>query len=279
MKSTEGFHEVVTQSVRRMLRPAVRLCLPHSRYLGDLIELLKAVFVEVAEEELKRGGDQASASRLSAMTGVHRKDIARLQKSQPPARYAEHVIGKIMVQWQHDQRFTTTRGAPRELTVEGKDSEFARLVAVVNGLNLSAYAVLFEMERSGIVARRHGKVALRHSNYVPSDDLRAGLQMWSTDVEDLGDAVTENLRGQQGVPNLHLKTQFDNLSRRSLPTIRRWFLNEGSKFHERVRRFLAAHDLDLNPELRGQEGGGRALLGTFSYVPGSTHEAETGNEG
>lgn len=260
----------LSQSLKAMLRIALR----NSIKLSDCVEVLKATYVEVAREELERNGEAASASKISAMTGVHRKDIARLKASGGRPLEKHNAISRVMVQWQHDKRFLTKSGRPRVLDAEGRSSEFAELVEAANGGNLNAYAVLFEMERIGAIKKRGSSVRLVWRDYAPKVSAEDGLQMLAEDVTDLYQAVEENIAETFETPNLHLKTEFTKVIATALPEVREWFLHKGSDFHKQARKFLSQYDLDMNSELDQQLDVVHVALGSFSLTHGSDISAQ-----
>lgn len=262
--------DFVRSCIARMVRPIVRLCLRRSLQLNDVIDILKAVFVTVAKEELLLRGEPMSLSRLSVMTGVHRKDVTRLERQPSVRGEPNNLIARIMVQWQHDSRFATAAKRPRTLSAEGRESEFAALVRSVNGADVSPYAVLHEMERLGAVERRVKTVKLVWRDFVSGEDIRSGLEMWAADTADLGSAIEENLFGGAArAKNLHLKTEFDNVVPEAAWEIRGWIMREGSAFHRRVREYVARFDRDLNPGLPRGDGRCRVAVGTFSLTVGA----------
>lgn len=266
MSPAGGTTAVLIECVQHMLRPLLRFCVRHSLKLHELLEMVKIAYVRAADSELRASGAEVSASRLSVMTGVHRKDVTRILRDPGNFTPQENIVAKVMVQWQHNPKFRTRAGAPRVLEAEGKESEFAELVNSVNGGDLSAYALLYEMERMGVVERRGSTVRLVWRDFTPEPTVKNGLEMLASDTNDLYDAVEENIFHRQEIPNLHLRTVIDNVTPDAIPTIRRWLIEEGSLFHRRVRAFLAAFDRDLNPALRDAKGGVRVAFGTFSLV-------------
>jgi len=46
-----------------------------------LAELLKTLFVEVADADFRIGNKASTDSRINLMTGVHRKDVSRLRQA------------------------------------------------------------------------------------------------------------------------------------------------------------------------------------------------------
>ena len=143
-------HEILQKVIPGLLRPVVRFCLNHSVKLGDVIDQLKVTFVRMATEELERRGESVSASRLSVLTGVHRKDISMILNDSAGRRESKSVISKVLGAWQGQKRFLDKNARPRVLTVEGKESEFSDLVRKVS-VDLNPYTVLFELERIGAV--------------------------------------------------------------------------------------------------------------------------------
>ena len=272
MNGIESLQDVVKSCLRLMLRPIARLGLRNSIHLNDLTEILKQVLVEVSREELAKSGKTISISKLSIMTGVHRKDVTRLERAPDQVRDGGNLIARVMVQWQHDQRFSTKAKRPRVLSAEGRDSEFAALVRSVNGENISAYSILSEMERLGAVERHGSNIKLVWRDFVVEGDAVAGFSLLAHDIEDISQAVESNLFELQQTKNLHLKTDFNNITPDALPEIRKWLIDEGSLFHRRTREYLSKYDRDLNNDMPRHGVRCRVALGTFSlstYLSGS----------
>ncbi|MEJ2346701.1 MAG: SDR family NAD(P)-dependent oxidoreductase, partial [Gammaproteobacteria bacterium] len=66
-------------ALRRVLRPLIRLLLASGVTYPFLANLLKSVYVEVAERDFRIQGKRQSDSRINLLTGVHRKDVKRLR--------------------------------------------------------------------------------------------------------------------------------------------------------------------------------------------------------
>lgn len=265
--------EVVLPCLSIVLRPIARFCLRHSLKLQDATEILKRVFLDEAEAELRRRDGQVTASKLSVMTGVHRKDVARLSNNGGKGEWAEHVISRVIGQWQQDRRFiTAATKKPRTLTVEGEDSEFAKLVHSVS-TDLNPYTVLFELERMQAVKRTSQGLKLASRIFIPKGNVNQGFSLVSSDINDLLRAVEENLLHSPNTPNLHIKTEYDHIAERHIPRIKEWFIREGSALHQRARNFLSQFDSDINARPIGSERRMRVVVGSFSFCSG--YEGET----
>lgn len=70
----------LTRPLRRLLRPLVRLLIRSGVTFPVLADLLRGLYVEVAGQELLTDPKSRTDSRISLMTGVHRKEIRRLRE-------------------------------------------------------------------------------------------------------------------------------------------------------------------------------------------------------
>lgn len=249
-----------------LLRPIARFCLRRSIKMQDYLEVSKQVFVDVAKEELQRRQENESVSRLSVMTGIHRREIDRFLDSKNQPRYGHDLPSRVIGQWQSDKRFLSKSGKPRILGVEGKQSEFVELVASVSK-NLNPYTVLSELERAQVVERTVNGLKLARRTYeAAAADVDQSFALLSEDSEDLIRAVEENVFDRNSKSNLHVKTQYDNISLEYLDTIRSWFLEKGRTLHDEARRFLSQFDRDINQDLPKSKGRARVAFGSFSLT-------------
>ena len=68
----------VISALRRILRPLVRLLLTHGVTYPLITDIVKSTYVDVARREFRLSGKRQTDSRISLLTGVHRKDVKRL---------------------------------------------------------------------------------------------------------------------------------------------------------------------------------------------------------
>jgi len=262
MITTES--STLIQCLRLMLRPVVRFCIRRTLSIQDLIESAKVVFLQVAAEELVLKKERVNVSRLSVLSGMHRRDVMRIYKEGRTKDESFGYITRVIGHWLQDDRFKGSSKKPRVLSLEGENSEFRKLCCCISS-DVNPGTVLFELERVGAVERVKGGVKLKTRAYVPRNNPQEGFRLLAADAEDLISAVEENVFGAETTPNLHAKTEYDNVCCEDLPAIKQWLMREGSAFHAKVRNFLSAFDKDIHPQLR-KEGGARVAVGTFSRV-------------
>lgn len=252
------------KALHLLFRPVVRLALRHAISIQQVTEVLKRTFVEVAAADISREGEKSNVSRISVVTGLHRRDVLRILENQAPPEPPINLISKIISQWENDQEFQTRSGKPRLLSCEGAQCEFNDLVRSVSS-DVHPATVLFQLERLKLVDRTPQGLKFITAVYEVREDLEKGYHLLAQDIDDLTQSVEENLLSGETLPQLHARTDYDNVFLEDLPTIREWLLREGALLHQRARAFISQFDQDLNPHIRKQSGA-RVALGTFGRV-------------
>ncbi|MEK7812099.1 MAG: DUF6502 family protein [Pseudomonadota bacterium] len=127
---------ILVRAIKRVLHPLVRLMLSSGITFPYIAELLKGVFVEVADKEFRLGENASTDSRISLLTGVHRKDVKRLRNHNSDAdMLMPEVISvgaQLVAAWLEQPPFVDAEGRPRALPrLSSSDSEvsFERLVS------------------------------------------------------------------------------------------------------------------------------------------------------
>src|SRR5215207_3422264 len=88
-------------ALRMMLAPIVRFCLRRGLHLQDLVDAGKKEFIGAARAEMP--GDP-NISRLSAATGLQRRDVTRLLSAEENEAQPLGLTNRIIGQWIHDRR-------------------------------------------------------------------------------------------------------------------------------------------------------------------------------
>ena len=85
--------KTVLKAVRRVLRPLIRLMLRHGITATAFQELARKEFTDVAFDDFPVRGRSQSVSRVAVITGLSRKEVARL-RALPPLDEWEQSIDK-----------------------------------------------------------------------------------------------------------------------------------------------------------------------------------------
>src|SRR6202012_2496471 len=81
-------------------------------------DLLRSLYVEVAARDLLTDARARTDSRISLLTGVHRKEIRRWRSETREPEDVPPVItrtGQIIARWLPDERYVDSEGQPRAL--------------------------------------------------------------------------------------------------------------------------------------------------------------------
>src|SRR5580658_7946270 len=165
--------DALLRPVRRLLRPLIRLLIQGGVTFPALADLLRSLYVEVAAHDLLEGPRARTDSRISLLTGVHRKEIRRWRSEAHEPEAVPPVItrtGQIIARWLRDKEYADAEGQPRPLPrlarPEGGPS-FESLVQSVTS-DVRPRAVLDDWLNHGIVTvDAADRVVLETASFVP----------------------------------------------------------------------------------------------------------------
>jgi len=238
-------------AVRRLLRPLVRLLLNHQFTYPMLIRLLKGVYVEVAEEYRVPGKEQTD-SRVSLLTGVHRKDVKRLRQDEQARHRAPTTVtlgAQLVALWTTDRKYLDAKGRPRplpRLARDGDSSSFEQLVASVN-TDIRPRVVLDEWLRLGVAhVDAQNRVNLVVDAFVPEKGFDEKAFYLGQNVHDHLAACAHNLTG--GAPTMLERSVFsDALSERSVNNLAQLAREQGMQtLHAISRRAIEFEQQDAS---------------------------------
>lgn len=261
-------------ALRHLLRPLVRIVLQRGMAFDQFADIARNVFVEVAERDFALRGRKQTVSRLSVLTGLTRKEVAR----QLAHRIAEDEAGaasynraaRVVTGWIQDHPLEGTASGAAPLPVEGPGS-FAEVVRRYSG-DMPVRAVLDELLRVGAVRMRDGEVELVQRHYIPPLGDERKLVYLGDDAADLIATIGHNLGAAAGETRLQRKVFYDNVPAESLPEVRRIARARGERLLDELARELSRHDRDVNAALRGS---GRMRIAVGIYFAEEPFGAET----
>src|SRR5690606_422550 len=118
-------------SLAGVLKPIVKLLLRAGVGYVEFVAVVKWVFVQVATEEFGVRGRPTNISRVSAVTGISRKEVRRVREDISLGRWSPSMEGNpanvVVHYWHFDPDFSYSPGRPRPLQFEGPGG-FAELV-------------------------------------------------------------------------------------------------------------------------------------------------------
>jgi hypothetical protein len=216
---------------------------------------LRALFVDVAQRDFALGDRRATDSRISLLTGIHRKEVRRLRAARPsdvdPAGMSH--VASLISRWTTDPRTTDPAGRPRPLPYQAaRGPSFMRLVRAVTS-DLAPGVLLEHLVTSGAAELREGVVTLRARALVARAGSADALRILAEDPAELIETMLQNVLAERATPLLQRKVAFDNLGRDAAERIRAELRREAERFLGRIERVLARYDRDRNPKAPGGE--------------------------
>lgn len=201
------------------MRPLVRALIAQGVTAPAFYRIVKTAYVEVAAEEL---GKSANDSRISVMTGVHRRDVKAIRSEDrgEDAAFTRKVsaLANVVGRWLSDPELTDEDGTPKPLRRKnGNGPSFDALVASVS-LDVRPRAILDELERQGIVTRDGDLIHLDIEAVVGPADLDQKLYFFSRNVGDHMSVAVENLLTTPS-PYLERAVFYNNLTQESVDAL------------------------------------------------------------
>jgi len=201
----------------RMLRPLVRLLIRSGLTFPALVDLLRELYVNVAEYDFILPGKVQTDSRVSLLTGIHRKEVARLRGAGAPVSVVPVALSrtsKIIAKWLASPAYTDKGGRPRPLwrgSERKGEPSFETLVASVTR-DVHPRAVLDEwMDRNLVTTDAQGRIVLVEAGFIPHDDSDQKLYYFGRNLHDHVAACVANVLGNQP-PFLERAVHYDGLS-------------------------------------------------------------------
>ncbi|HQS32098.1 DUF6502 family protein [Polaromonas sp.] len=169
--------------------PLAQLCLSKGIRVQAVEERLRVALVRAAHDTQPSPASACVASRISAATGLTRREVNRLSRAPDTAAEAPRSpITELFTQWLSDPTLRGTDGKPLQLRRHGPAPSFEALAQSVTR-DVHPRTLLDELCRLQLATRlpASDEVALLRDAFVPRGD-------WAQMLQYLGDNVGDHLR-------------------------------------------------------------------------------------
>jgi len=180
----------------------VRLLIARSLPFPYVSAVLRSLYVDVAVEEFPAGPKRQTDSRITLLTGVHRKDVKRLRTEVHRAVAAPRAASlgsQLVARWMGLPEYRDARGAPRplpRLPKAGEPCSFESLMRSVS-TDIRPRAVLDEWLRLGIVRiDEQDRVCLDVQAFIPAQGSDAMAYFFGRNLHDHLAAAVHNMLGE-----------------------------------------------------------------------------------
>ncbi|RMH21767.1 MAG: hypothetical protein D6698_02200 [Gammaproteobacteria bacterium] len=215
------------RTLRRMLRPLVRLLIRQGVAYPAMVETLRETYVEVASEDprLQLPGKRQTDSRVSLLTGVHRKEVKRIRETLQTApdepEIRSSVSAQMMALWLGHADFQDEQGQPRPLGRSPEQSpSFYDLVYAVS-MDKHPRSILDEWLHQHLVhVDEDGWVHLDQAGFVARGAMQDKLFFAGRNIGEHLETVTHNLETDED-PRFDRAVYYHHLSEDSVAELRK----------------------------------------------------------
>ncbi|HVM97049.1 MAG TPA: DUF6502 family protein [Candidatus Acidoferrales bacterium] len=209
--------ETLLAAIRRVLKPLARLLISRSLPYPFISNLLRAVYVQVAVEEFPVEGRPQTDSRITLLTGVHRKDVKRLRAERHPGLRpprAASLGSQLIARWTTLPEFLDSHRKPKALprvATAKNEPCFESLVRSIN-TDIRPRVVLDEWLRLGIAhLDDNDRVCLNVEAFVPREGSDEMAYYFGRNLHDHVAAAVHNMLGEP-TPLLERSVSYNNLT-------------------------------------------------------------------
>jgi hypothetical protein len=261
-------HDRTLAALRWLMRPIIRLLIARGVQLSAVNALLKQVYVDVAIDEFRIDDKPPTDSRVSILTGVHRRDVRSIRtdgmpSSAPPAMsMSATVIGR----WLGDPTCVDGDGQPKALhrLADNGSPSFEELFQGISK-DVHPRTILDGMIDQKLVDwdQRNDVVRLKSKAFVPTADSEGLMRFFEMNLHDhLAAAVSNLVNDENDRRFLERAVYYNQLETTSVDKIE----GEARQLGERILSDMNSKALQLQ-QADADEGGEteRFRFGVFFY--------------
>jgi len=269
----------LVKAVRLLCKPLIRLLIEKGMTFPQFRELIKELYVEVADTQFSLDAKKPSDSRIFILTGVHRKDIKRIRgqagQDNQPVTSSASLSGEIVARWTSMPDFLDDSGKPRQLLKTGKNDEpgFDQLVSSVSK-DVRPRAILDEWMRLNMVSLQGDCVVLNQSAFVTNKEFNEMAYYLGHNVHDHLASCVNNILAEDE-PMLERSVYYASLTENSVNELRGFASEQGNELLQQInRRAIRLYDADRLKT----DANYRIRLGVYWYQKQLDSSAETNKE-
>lgn len=216
---------------RRILEACYSFLVPVARFLlragigyREFEEVCRLAFVNVATTEYGLRGRPTNVSRVSAMTGIPRKDVVKIRQSADiydvDGRGKLSPLGDVLQRWYTSPKFMESSGTPSPLPYSGSPLSFEALVKECAS-DLPAGAIRAELVRYGAIIDSEGVLRPLRREVVPESVDEKLITSLSFNLRCLTDTIAYNSDPDRGGrTRIERFVQSGDLDANSMATLR-----------------------------------------------------------
>jgi hypothetical protein len=186
---SDTYREQLVHTLRKVLKPLVRILFRAGVRFDEFIELLRGIYVEIVIADAAAANKQITTARISILSGVPKRDVERLVASEDwlkiPKPTDVPALVAILHRWHTDAAFLGPYGVPLEIAFSGGGGRSFLDLVSGSPIQIDPHSAFEQLLVAGVIARSgdtHVKVLSR--SYVMPEPLSAEM------LEHFGIAMT-----------------------------------------------------------------------------------------
>jgi len=242
------------RALENMLKPIFRLLVRKGIGYPTFTDLAKKLYVEAAHTEEQKTNQRITDSRLSTLTGIHRKEIKRLraEMNQPPlpSERKAGLAAQLVSQWLGRQDYINQDGKPRPIPYQTDDTCAPSFFNLVQSITRDVHPRTLRdtwLKQGFLRQLDNGLLALNESGYVPDHSWEETLFFAGKNLGAHSATVVDNLLRDAPPLQLDRAVYYYRLTPESAWELEQWAREEALKllteFNQRAAR-LQRQDQD-----------------------------------
>ena len=261
----DGRQTALTQAIRRLMEPLVRLMLHLGLTYPQFIQIVRTIYIEQAIHREAGAASAPTDSRVSVMTGIARRYIKEMRESETHRVPAMKIspAATLIAKWTTLKEFSDESGKPRPLArLKKKNSEPSfETLAMLSSNDVRPRTLLDDLlDRQLVRLGEQDCVHLQANAYLPDQDKAELIGLFGEHIHDHLSTVANNLTNTEA-PLFERSAYQGELSSHSIKAIQQQCDASGMNFlqdiyaqSEELRRQDAENEVPSNHHKRMRVG-------------------------
>jgi uncharacterized protein DUF6502 len=277
----DNVKKALAVSVRRLLRPLVKIMLREGFTYSQFASIARMAFVDTATKDFVEKGVRSSSASICALTGLTPDELERTVSDQElfEGSYLADTAtpaGRVLHGWYNDKDYVGPYGFPFEIPFSDGQRSIAALTAR-HAPGISPHVVLQELKRVKAVTEVGADIwkPLVQEHIEPSLSPENAGRMASL-IESLIATLENNTRPDREGTDLFERTVTIDvpLTDRQLLALQSYMKLNGGQLLQRIDSYAAVELQEKVPRLSGDSGAIRAGFSCFLFVEPNTDDVK-----
>ncbi len=193
---TKTLKNYLTATLRRVLRPLVRISLRGELTYSEFADIAKRAYFDVARDDFGIAGRKTNLARVAILTGLSRKECTRIKAQELDAAtrvQAMSPVTRVITAWHEDPVFQDAAGQPRVLSVEGSASSLNELLRQYGG-DIPSGALMTELKRIGAMEQTDdNQWRVMKRSFIAAGFDQDKIRILGNQLADLGGTIVHNV--------------------------------------------------------------------------------------